>query len=156
MFGSDVLLSWSSVSAASRYVLTRDGVVVTRTANTFATDAFRGLVPGAYVYAVFSESSSGVLSLPVLATIAVEKLSAPRLASASAASRTITLRVTLPRVRPRDAKLYVYINNRVARIVAPSSKVRLSLPRGSYSVKLQLVSPRGASAPSKARTVRVR
>jgi hypothetical protein len=156
VYGSDVLLGWSSVSGASRYVVTRDGVVLARPSDTFSTDLFRALVPGVYLYAVYSEAPSGLLSLPVYASIAVEKLSAPRLDAASVSSRTLTLRVTLPKVRPSDAKLYVYIDGRVALRITPSARVRLTLSRGTHTVKLQLVSPRGASAPSKSRSVRVR
>jgi hypothetical protein len=156
VFGSDVLLSWSSVSGASRYIVTRDGAVLTRTAGTISTDSYRALVQGVYSYAVYAETESGELSLPAYQPIAVEKLSAPRLDAVSVSKRTLTLRVTLPRVRPKDAVLYVYVDGRVALRVTPSSRVRLTVSRGAHTVKLQLVSPRGASAPSKTRSVRVR
>jgi hypothetical protein len=156
VYGSDVLLSWPSVASASRYVVARDGVVLSRPTDTFAKDAFRALVPGVYSYAVYAEDASGLGSLPVFSSIAVEKISAPRLDGVSVESRTLTVRLTLPRIRPPGTMLYVYVDGRIALRVTPATRVRLTVSRGTHSVKLQLVSPRGASAPSKSRSVRVR
>lgn len=138
-----VFLSWSPVKGATRYLVTRDGLPVTRTSWTFAFDIDKATTTGTFEYSVQAVTSSGVAGQAVTKSVTATPPTPPMLVTSSVRTRSVSITVLIN----ADTDTWQLLRNGSAIGIYPASRTTVTVTQqpGLAAYAFRSVSRTGAA-----------